>query len=60
MLAEYGCHVAVFCPQRGTLHRAITAIEVELLPSADRLQLQSGIPAATVRELAMLLEDLGC
>ena len=60
VLADYGGHVAVFCPQRGHLPREVTAIEVQLLPSADRLQLQNGIPVASAVELAMLLEDLGC
>ena len=60
VLADYGGHVAVFCPQRGHLPREITTIEVQHLPSADRLQLQNGIPVASAVELAMLLEDLGC
>ena len=60
ILAEYGGHVAVFCPQKGTLPREITTIEVQLLPSADRRQLQNGIPVSDTVELAMLLEDLGC
>lgn len=60
VLAEYSGKVAVFCPQKGTLPRQITAIEVQLLPSADRALLQTGIPVEDTRALAMLLEDLGC
>ena len=60
VLSEYGGRVAVFCPRQGTAPRQITAIEVGLLPTTDRLQLQSGIPVVNAVELAMLLEDLGC
>ena len=60
ILADYGGHVAVFCPQRGGAPRQVTAIEVQHLPAADRLQLQNGIPVDSTVELAMLLEDLGC
>ena len=58
-LAERDGVVAVFSPAGAAEPREITDIRVELLPSADRERLRSGIPAGDPRELAMLLEDLG-
>ena len=58
-LADYGGRVAVYGPGESETPRRVTAIRVQLLPAADRVQLREGIPAKDGRELAMLLEDLG-
>ncbi len=59
LLSEVSGRVAVFRSGDGERPREITAIQVALLPSADRRELRSGISAAGEVELAMLLEDLG-
>ena len=59
VLSEYGGRVAVYPPEKNASPREITSIWVCYLPSADRRELRSGIPAADEAALAALLEDLG-
>ena len=58
LLVEQSGRVAV-CASDADGARELTAIRVELLPSADREELCRGIPAADAPALARLLEDLG-
>ena len=59
VLGEYGGCVAVYSPVESGVPRRVTDIRVQLLPSADRTQLENGIPVRDDRELITLLEDLG-
>lgn len=59
VLGEYGGCVAVYSPLQSGVPRRVTDIAVQLLPSADRVQLKNGIPVRDDRELLTLLEDLG-
>ncbi len=58
MLREYDGRIAVYCGLRAE-PAAVTDIEVQLLPEADRQALSRGIGAEDPRSLSMLLEDLG-
>ena len=59
VLSEYGGRIAVYPPEKDAAPREITSIWVCFLPSADRTELERGIPAADAAALAALLEDLG-
>ena len=62
--AEYylkasGDFVAVYEGEREKTPLRVTEIELSVLRSGDRAMLELGIPARSLSELLMLLEDLG-
>ena len=59
LLQEYEGYVAIFDPESGKKPTVITAIEIKNLTEADRALMETGLPAETDEELALLLEDLG-
>jgi len=58
-LRSSGNYVAVFEGEREKTPLSVTGIELSVLRSADRAMLELGIPARSLNELLMLLEDLG-
>lgn len=59
VLRDSGGRVAVFAGSRSKEPLRVTDIETRRLRAADRLLLESGIPADDNGELLLLLEDLG-
>ena len=59
LLREVDGRVAVFCPGDGEEPSILTDIRVRDLPTADRLQLISGVSVSDQRAAARLLEDYG-
>ena len=59
VLRGYEGYVAIFDGESRTKPSIITGIELRNLTEADRMLMETGLPAETEAELALLLEDLG-
>lgn len=59
VLREHEGYIAVYSAAKKREMLTLTDIKVDSLPTADRLELESGIFAGDNEQLLLLLEDLG-